>query len=66
MLTSILCDHFECKRFKNDLTADWYSLQYHFKEYTELTYTLLRKLDGVEEQVRILVNNLYKEGDKNV
>ena len=61
-LMSILCDHFECKRF-DDLTADYYSLQYHFKEYTELAYTLLRKLGDTEEQIKILVTELYKEGD---
>ena len=58
-LTSLLCNHFECRRF-DDITKDWYSLQYHFKDYQELAYTLNKELSEVEEKIKILVDELYK------
>ena len=31
-LVNLLCDHFECKRYNNQI-EDWYSLQHNFDEY---------------------------------
>ena len=58
-LMSLLCDHFEAKRFK-EMSADWYSLQYKFQEYTDLSYTILKKLQDLESKTTELVKDLCK------
>lgn len=58
-LVNLLCDHFECKRYNNQI-KDWYSLQHNFEEYRELAYTILHKLIDNEKEIKELVESLYK------
>ena len=58
-LVNLLCDHFECKRYNNQI-EDWYSLQHNFDEYRELIYTILKKLIDNEKDIKELVESLYK------
>lgn len=48
MLT-LLSEHFNCKRFKNDKTMDWYSIQRYFYEYNDLLYIIQKKIIHIEE-----------------
>lgn len=63
-LMSLLCDHFETKRYEKDVHMDWYSLQYKFTEYMELSYVILKKLNDTEESIKDLIDELYKTEKK--
>lgn len=42
MLT-LLSEHFNCQRFKDDKIMDWFSIQRYFYEYNDLLYIIEKK-----------------------
>jgi len=66
-LTYILEEHFMSKRYKDDRTMDWYSLQRLFIEYGDLSVAIEERLVKIEDDLEQIIKQLYnfERNDKN-
>lgn len=56
-LVTLLDDHFNCKRFNDNKSLDYYSITRLFREYTTLNYVISKNIQEMGKDI----SELYKE-----